>query len=116
VNPAEPAFEAFVASQRAVLDALRVRDVGASQLSDVWRRCEEAGERLEVALAGGRVSPELGAELAKSRALAALTAHAVAQRLAEVQHDLGRVRAAQKRLVESDRRTRGSGSSCDVSG
>ncbi len=116
MNAVEHEFEAFVASQRAVLDALRVRDVGASQLGDVWRRCEEAGERLERALAGGRLSAELGAELAKSRALAALTAHAVAERLVEVQHDLGRVRAAKKRLLESDRRTRGSGSSCDVSG
>jgi hypothetical protein len=109
-------FEAFVASQRAVLDALRVRDVEAPRLADLWQRCEAACVQLERALANGTVDAALGAELAKSRALAALTAHAVGERLDEVQRDLGRVRAAKKRLVESDRRTRGSGSSCDISG
>ena len=111
-----PEFEAFVASQRAVLDALRVRDVEVPRLADLWQRCEAAGEQLERALANGTVDATLGAELAKARALAALTAHAVAERLDEVQRDLGRVRAAKKRLLESDRRTRNSGSSCDISG
>jgi conjugal transfer/entry exclusion protein len=111
-----PELEAFVASQRAVLDALRDPDVAASRLADLWQRCESACGRLERALAGGTVDAALGSELAKSRALAALTAHAVSERLEEVQRDLGRVRAAKKRLLESDRRTRGAGSSCDVSG
>ena len=95
---------------------LSVRDVEAPRLAGLWQRCEAACEKLEHALANGTVDAAMGAELAKARALAALSAHAVAERLVEVQRDLGRVRAAKKRLLQSDRRTRGSGSSCDISG